>query len=41
MAKPWQRIHFAGFHTDIKYSGMEAALKSGERAANEISSNII
>ncbi len=36
LAKPWQRIHFAGYHTAIKYPGMEAALKSGERAATEI-----
>ena len=36
MAKPWQRIHFAGYHTGIKYPGMESALKSGERAAKEI-----
>ena len=36
MAKPWQRIHFAGYHTAIKYPGMEAALKSGERAVTEI-----
>lgn len=36
MAKPWQRIHFAGLDTAIKYPGMEGALKSGERVATEI-----
>ncbi|NES81576.1 MAG: NAD(P)-binding protein [Moorea sp. SIO2B7] len=40
MAKPWQRIHFAGYHTAIKYPGMEAALKSGERAVGEILNRI-
>ena len=40
MAKPWQRIHFAGVHTAIKYTGMEGALKSGERAATEILARI-
>ena len=40
IAKPWQRIHFAGLHTAIKHPGMEASLKSGERAATEILARI-
>ncbi len=36
MAKPWQRIHFAGEHTAIASPGMESALESAERVASEI-----
>jgi monoamine oxidase len=36
MAKPWQRIHFAGEHTAISSPGMESALESAERVAQEI-----
>lgn len=40
MAQPWQRIHFAGEHTAISSSGMEAALESAERVANELLARI-
>ncbi|MFT4256960.1 MAG: NAD(P)/FAD-dependent oxidoreductase [Pseudoxanthomonas sp.] len=30
------RLHFAGEHTELAYPGMEAAVRSGERAAAEI-----
>ena len=36
MIKPWQRLHFAGEHTRRLDYGMESALESGERVANEI-----
>ncbi len=36
MAKPWQRIHFAGEHTAIATPGMESALESAERVTQEI-----
>lgn len=36
MAVPTGRLHFAGEHTAQWSSGMEGALESGERAANEI-----
>jgi len=36
MALPVGRLHFAGEHTAQWGSGMEGALESGERAANEI-----
>lgn len=36
MARPWQRVHFAGEHTARLQRGMEAAMESGERAALEI-----
>ena len=36
MAKPWQRIHFAGEHTALASPGMESALESGERVTREI-----
>lgn len=36
MALPAGRLHFAGEHTAQWSSGMEGALESGERAANEI-----
>lgn len=40
MAKPWQRIHFAGEHTAIANPGMESALESGERVTREILARI-
>ena len=40
MALPSGRLHFAGEHTAQWSSGMEGALESGERAANEILSRI-
>ncbi|MDO6693052.1 NAD(P)/FAD-dependent oxidoreductase [Aliiglaciecola sp. 3_MG-2023] len=40
MAKPAGRLHFAGEHTAQWSSGMEGALESGERAANEIVSRM-
>ena len=36
MAKPWGRLHLAGEQTRSIENGMEAAAKSGERAAYEI-----
>ena len=36
LAKPNERIHFAGEHTAIMFRGMEGAMESGERAALEI-----
>jgi len=33
---PFGRIHFAGEHTELAAPGMEAAVRSGERAAAEI-----
>ncbi|MDO6475203.1 NAD(P)/FAD-dependent oxidoreductase [Alteromonas sp. 1_MG-2023] len=36
MATPTSRLHFCGEHTAQWASGMEGALESGERAANEI-----
>lgn len=36
LAKPHQRIHFAGEHTAQLYRGMEGAMESGERAAFDI-----
>lgn len=36
MARPWQRIHFAGEHTSITAPGMESAIESAERAADEL-----
>jgi len=36
MAKPFHRLHFAGEHTAVANPGMESAMESGERAANEI-----
>lgn len=36
MAKPWQRIHFAGEHTAIESPGMESALESALRVTSEI-----
>lgn len=36
LAKPHQRIHFAGEHTAVLARGMEGAMESGERAAIEI-----
>ena len=36
MARPWQRIYFAGEHTGIIAPGMEKALESSERAVEEL-----
>jgi len=36
MAKPWQRLHFAGEHTAFTSPGMEGALESAERVTDEI-----
>jgi len=36
MAKPWQRIHFAGEHTAIASPGRESALESAEGVVGEI-----
>jgi len=36
LAQPWQRIHFAGEHTAVTSPGMESAIESAQRAANEI-----
>lgn len=36
MIRPWHRLHFAGEHTRRLEYGMEAALESGERAAQEV-----
>lgn len=36
MNQPAGRLHFAGEHTGIQHTGIEAAMESGERAAIEI-----
>jgi len=36
MAAPWHRLHFAGEHAAITAPGMEGAIESAERAADEI-----
>ncbi len=36
MDKPWHRIHFAGEHTAVTTPGMEGAIETAQRAANEI-----
>lgn len=36
MAQPWRRLHFAGEHTAVTTPGMESAVESAQRAANEI-----
>jgi monoamine oxidase len=36
MANPWHRIHFAGEHTSVTGPGMEGAVESAERAAEEV-----
>jgi monoamine oxidase len=36
MAKPWQRIHFAGEHTAVTDPGMEGTIETAQRAANEV-----
>lgn len=36
MIEPWQRLHFAGEHTRRLEQGMESAMESGERVAQEI-----
>lgn len=40
LAIPHERMHFAGEHTAIESSGMEAALESAERATQEILARI-
>ncbi|NEO79812.1 NAD(P)/FAD-dependent oxidoreductase [Moorena sp. SIO4G3] len=41
MAKPWNRIHFAGEHTAIASPGIESALESAERVAGEILTRVV
>ncbi|MEM9208659.1 MAG: FAD-dependent oxidoreductase, partial [Pseudomonadota bacterium] len=36
MSQPFGRLHFAGEHTAVNNPGMESAMESGERAANEV-----
>jgi monoamine oxidase len=36
MDKAWNGIHFAGEHTAVTSPGMECAIESAQRAANEI-----
>lgn len=36
MSTPAGRLHFAGEHTAVANPGMESAMESGERAANEV-----
>lgn len=36
MAQPWHRLHFAGEHTAVTSPGLESAIESAQRAANEI-----
>jgi monoamine oxidase len=36
MANPWQRLHFAGEHTAFTSPGMEGAMESAERVADEV-----
>ena len=36
MSEPWQRLHFAGEHTAVSSPGLESAIESAQRAANEI-----
>jgi monoamine oxidase len=36
MARPWQRLHFAGEHTAITAPGMESAMESAERVTDEL-----
>ena len=36
MDKPWHRLHFAGEHTAVTEPGMECAVATAQRAANEI-----
>jgi monoamine oxidase len=39
LARPVGRLHFAGEHTeDVWYATMEGALRSGIRAADEVTS---
>jgi monoamine oxidase len=38
VGKPHGRIHFAGEHTGLSNRGMEGAMESGERAAQEVAS---
>ncbi|MDZ8050913.1 MAG: FAD-dependent oxidoreductase [Aulosira sp. ZfuCHP01] len=41
MAKPWQRIHFAGEHTVIASGGTESALESAERVSSKILNRVL
>jgi monoamine oxidase len=36
MAKAWHRLHFAGEHTSVTSPGMESAVESAERVADEV-----
>ncbi|MCX6551010.1 MAG: FAD-dependent oxidoreductase [Acidobacteria bacterium] len=36
MGNPWQRLHFAGEHTAFTSPGMEGAMESAERVADEV-----
>tara|TARA_B110000438_G_scaffold303798_1_gene367512 strand:- start:4559 stop:4771 length:213 start_codon:yes stop_codon:yes gene_type:complete len=36
VAKPHERLHFAGIHTAVLQQGMEGTMDNGERAAFEI-----
>jgi monoamine oxidase len=36
LSKPVERLYFAGEHTSVSSLGLEGAMESGERAANEI-----
>ena len=36
MGNPWQRMHFAGEHTAFASPGMEGAMESAERVADEV-----
>lgn len=36
MAKPWHRLYFAGEHTAVAEPGMEGAIESAERVADEV-----
>ena len=36
LSKPIGRIHFCGEHTALSNRGMEGAMESGERAAQEV-----
>jgi monoamine oxidase len=40
MAKPWHRLHFAGEHTSVTSPGMESAIESAERAAEEVTARM-
>ena len=40
MYRPHGRIHFCGEQTAVENRGMEGAMESGERAANEVISRL-